>query len=106
MFINTLSVTNGVALQRIHSLAAAMNAAAQKPSRHPQGFSDQLVRAVQARLSRSRHVVTAEHDSDFGEELKEAVSQQLGGLPAEKQQAERERERARYRPRRQRGKGE
>ena len=79
-----------------------MNVAAQKTSRQrrSQSFGDELKRAVTDRVpSRSGHAVTAEtdHGETFSEQVKEAVVQQLGGLPAEKRQADRERERARYR---------
>src|SRR5262245_29603658 len=98
MIINTTSLPFDVAIQRIHSLAASMTAAATKTPRREQGFGDQLARAVQDRLPAAKRapVIADNHDGDFGEELTKAIVQQLGGSPAEKRQAERERERARY----------
>ena len=108
MIINTLSIPIDAAVQRIQSLAAAMNAAAKKTPRREQSFGDQIARAVQDQLaSRSRSPVIAEtepQEESFAEQIKKAVEKKRGGLPTQKQHKERvERERERYKEQAERG---
>jgi hypothetical protein len=87
------------AIERIHASALELRAAAEKVRPGSEDFGLELVRATRAKLaSRSGRAVIAENsESDFGEQIKQAVERKLSSLPSQKRHKERvERARERY----------
>jgi hypothetical protein len=91
VFVNIRSIPINEVVQRILDSARLLDAS-KAPSKS-ENFADQLVQAVKGRLSRF-HAVTADSSrtadsNSFAEQLKEAVERKTGGLPTQKQHAER-----------------